>query len=281
MKILIVGAGAVSGKAAVKAAHELNATIIATTSRTENIEGADETIYGIDLEKADAVSKILADPRVKSIDYVIYIPARGEVGMDVTEATAEMIPPSLSYSVIPYLQLTNALKPKRTIALSGFMALPAMARIYGAMTFTKVVMEELAVRHPERLQIIRIGMFYSNSVRGIALLAQRRFTREKNFQSAWKDEWKASGKKFSEFFFDKNYRSEEETYKEHAQGIPFRPTGPDDITKAFKLALNGEKAPIINVLGAWQWVENKMPQLPNEITSRLHLIPKNIYSVLA
>lgn len=282
MRVFIVGAGAVSGGAAMKAAKELGAEVITTTSRDTDIAGADHTIYGIDLEKPDAVDKMLADSRLtaKPVDYVIYIPARGQVGMDVSESTADMIPPSLEYSVIPYLKLAKALKPKRTIALSGFMALPALMKIYGAMTFTKIAMEELAVRNPDKLQIIRIGMFFSNSVRGIALLAQRRFTREKDFQSDWRAEWKASGMKFSDFFYDKNYRSEEETYRAHANGIAFRPTVPEDITVGFRMALKGEKAPVINVLGPWLWTEDKMPALPEAVTSRLHLIPQSIYSLI-
>ncbi|HRP68787.1 MAG TPA: NAD-dependent epimerase/dehydratase family protein, partial [Turneriella sp.] len=101
MKVLIVGAAAVSGRAAMKAARSLGATIVATTSRESNVDGADETIYGVDLEKENAVEKILSDTRVKNIDYIVYIPARGAVGMDITESTAEMIPPSLAYSVEP------------------------------------------------------------------------------------------------------------------------------------------------------------------------------------
>jgi hypothetical protein len=282
MRVFIVGAGAVSGGAALKAAKEIGAEIITTTSRSEDIKGADHTIYGIDLEQPDAVEKMLGDAKLtsKPIDYVIYIPARGQVGMDVSESKAEMVPPSLEYSVIPYLKLSKALNPKRTIALSGFMALPALMKIYGAMTFTKIAMEELAVRNPGKLQIIRIGMFYSNSVRGIALLAQRRFTREKDFQPDWRAEWKASGMKFTEFFYDKNYRSEEETYRVHSGGVAFRPTVPDDITAGFRMSLQGEKAPIINILGPWVWTEDKMPVLPEVVTSRVNLIPESIYKIL-
>lgn len=301
MRVFIVGAGSVSGGAAIKAARELGAEIITTTSRhkddflagaspqlsvtggrNQDIPGADHTIYGIDLEHANAVEKMLADSTLKAkpLDFIIYIPARGSVGMDVSESKAEMVPPSLAYSVIPYLQLAKALRPRRTIALSGFMALPALMKIYGAMTFTKVAMEELAIRNAEKLQVIRIGMFFSNSVRGVALLAQRRFMREPDFQPDWRAEWKASGMKFSDFFYDKNYRSEEETYRAHSGGVPFHATSPEDITNGFKLALKGEKAPIINVLGPWLWTESEMPVLPDAITSRLDLIPKDIYTQL-
>ena len=264
------------------AAKKLGAEIIATTSRATDIAGADHTIYGIDLEQSDAVDKMLADTTLtaKPVDFVVYIPARGAVGMDVTESTAEMVKPSLEYSVIPYLKLAKALKPKRTIALSGFMALPALTKIYGAMTFTKVAMEQLAINHPDKLQIIRIGMFLSNSVRGIAILAQRRFMREADFHPEWRAQWKASGKKFSQFFYDLNYEQEEQMYKQYGNGIPFRPTQPEDITNGFLMAFQGEPAPIINVLGPWLWTEKQMPELPERITSRLHLIPGEIYQML-
>lgn len=289
MRVFIVGAGAVSGGAAIVAAKAAGAEVITTTSRPKeafqnqaNLDGADHTIFGIDLEDSTAVDKMLADAtlRAKPVDYVIYIPARGSVGMDVTESTADMIMPSLEYSVIPYLKLAKALKPRKTIALSGFMALPTLTRIYGAMTFTKIAMEELAIRNPDKLQIIRIGMFLSNSVRGIAILAQRRFNKEPGFQPQWRAEWKASGKKFPQFFYDMNYQNEENMYKAHSNGVPFRPTLPEDITKGFNMALAGEKAPIINVLGPWLWTENAMPQLPSEITSRTHLIPESIYKMV-
>ncbi len=282
MRVFIVGAGAVSGGAAIVAAKAVGAEVITTTSRDENISGADHTIHGIDLERPDAVDKMLADKvlMAKPVDYVTYIPARGSVGMDVTESTADMIMPSLEYSVIPYLKLAKALNPKRTIALSGFMALPTLTRIYGAMTFTKIAMEELAIRNPEKLQIIRIGMFLSNSVRGIAILAQRRFNKEPGFQPQWRAEWKASGKKFPQFFYDMNYANEEEKYRQYSKGVPFRPTLPEDITNGFKLALAGEESPIINVLGPWLWTEDSMPQLPAEITQRTHLIPESIFKML-
>lgn len=281
MRVLIVGAAAVSGQAALKAARECGAEVIATTSRSEPLSGVDHTICGIDLAEENAVEKILADPQLKqkSVDFIVYIPARGTVGIDVTESKAEMIPPSLQYSVIPYLKLHKALLPRRTVALSGFMALPSLSKIYGAMTFTKVVMEQLAVRHPDQLQILRIGMFMSNSVRGIAILAQRRMMREKDFHPEWQKAWRQSGKKFSEFFYAMNYAEEECMYKKHSNGIPYRPTEPADIQRGFVRAFQGEPAPIINILGPWLWTEYTMPELPPEITERLHLIPQEIYTL--
>ncbi|MBL8020278.1 MAG: hypothetical protein JNM27_11480 [Leptospirales bacterium] len=278
MRVLIVGAGSVSGGAAISAAHKLNAEIIATTSRTEDLKDCSHTIHGIDLENAAAVDLILADTvlRAAPVDYIIYIPARGMVGIDIEEAEPGMIEPSLAYSVRPYLKLHSVLKPKRTIALSGFITMPELMKIYGAMSFTKIAMEELAVKNPEALQIIRIGMFHSNSVRGIMILAQRRFMRDPDYQPEWRAEWKSSGKRFPDFFYAKNYMAEEATYRSHSNGKPFRPTEPQDIEAGFQLALKGEKSPIINVLGPWIWTENAMPALPEAIRSRLHYIPNDL-----
>jgi hypothetical protein len=187
--------------------------------------GSAHTIHGIDLAEPLAAEKILDDSflRSKPVDYVLYIPARGEVGIALEESTKEMVEPSLAYSVRPYLKLHSVLKPGRTVALSGFITMPPLMKIYGAMTFTKIAMERLAVENPSALQIIRIGMFHSNSVRGIMILAQRRFLRDPSFQPDWRAEWKASGKRFPDFFYSKNYSCEEETYRHHSGGKPFRP----------------------------------------------------------
>lgn len=278
MRVLIVGAGSVSGGAAMQAAAEAGAEIITTTSRKENLPGSSHTIQGIDLAEAGAAEKILADSvlRAKPLDYILYIPARGEVGIALEEAKPDMVEPSLAYSVRPYLHLHRELKPRRTVALSGFITMPPLMRIYGAMTFTKIAMEQLAVANPGALQVIRIGMFHSNSVRGIMILAQRRFMRDSSYQPEWRAEWKASGKRFADFFYAKNYSCEEETYKAHGKSLPFRPTEPRDIAAGFRLALGGETSPIINVLGPWIWTENQMPALPDAIRERLHFIPADL-----
>ena len=83
MRVLIVGAGSVSGAAAMQAAADLGAEIITTTSRNADLPGCAHTIHGIDLAEPLAADKILSDSflRAKPVDYVLYIPARGEVGI--------------------------------------------------------------------------------------------------------------------------------------------------------------------------------------------------------
>ena len=282
MKILVVGGSSVSGQCAINAIKELNQnnTVISTSSRDAEVKGADITIGEVALEEASATDKILNHEAVKDIDYVIYIPARGMVGISARDATLAQVEESLDYCFRPFLRMVKTLQPKKGIALSGFITMQPLLEVYGAMTFTKIAMEQIAVKYPEKVQLLRIGMFHSSSVRGIALLVQRRLMKDKSFRPELFDNWKSSGKKFSEFFYEKNYRFEEDSYKQHAAGKPFRPTEPDDIKEAFKLALQGEKAPIINVLGSWLWKDSEMPYLPPAITDNIELIPDDLEKLL-
>ena len=275
MRVLIIGGSSVSGQTAIEAVKDLNKDniVISTTSGQKDVKGADHTIYNIRLDEGGVEEKILNESEVKDIDYHIYVPARGQVGISADEATKEMVDESLDYCFRPTLRLHKALQPKATIALSGFITMEPLMEIYGAMTFTKIAMEDISVKNPDKIKILRIGMFHSNSVRGIAILAQRRFLREKDHNPALRKEWKESGKKFNQFFYDRNYHFEEQYYKDvnakENPGIAFRPTVPEDIKAGFTRLLKGEKAPIVNVLGAWQWVENKMPALPPVIQNNI------------
>lgn len=279
MRILIVGASAVSGQAAIAAARSLNepVEVLATSSSSRDLKTADRTIHGIDLTQAQAVERIVEGVGKSKVDVVIYIPARGQVGMPARLSTAELVQESLEYSVIPYLKLHRALSPRRTISLSGFITMDPMLLIYGAMTFTKIAMEDLAVRHPRELQVIRLGMFLSNSVRGIALLVQRNMQRKVYPDlSALYEEWKQVGGRFQDFFWQKNYGFEERCYKQFGKGVGFRPTTEQDLEKGFARALRTEPEPIINVLGPWQWTQNTMPPLPAVIEENISLIPKDL-----
>lgn len=298
--ILVVGGSSVSGGCAVRAARQwageqnTEARIISTSSRTNGqVEGADITLGGIDLGDPGAVTNILdglkandleANPvsgekSAKGLDYIIYIPARGEVGIPASQATAEMVSEAVDYCIRPFLALSREMNPLLTVSLSGFITMPPLLQVYGAMSFTKIAQEEITLRHPKRLKILRIGMFHSNSVRGIALLVQRNMTRGIHPDMAeLRREWKESGvKKFQEFFYQKNYRFEEESYRDQAPaGVAFRPTEPADIEAAFLNILRGEPAPIVNVLGAWYWTEDKMPPLPPVIQDNRRLIPTDL-----
>ena len=127
---------------------------------------------------------------------------------------------------------------------------------------------------------VHIGMFQSNSVRGVAILVQRNMMRNPTAELlALRNEWKDSGiRKFREFFYNKNYEYEKSIYRD--TDIPYRPTEPQDIQKATIRALSGEKAPIINLIGDWVWTEDRAPELPAVLEERRHLIPDDLEKIL-
>lgn len=280
----MIGGSSVSGQSCIAAARELESkqTIISTTSGDKEVKGADYTIHGIKLDEPGAAKKILQHEQSHDIDYIVYIPARGQVGLRAVDATREMVDESINYCLRPALELSNKLKPKKTIMVSGFITMPPLLLVYGAMTYTKLTMEDLAVRYPKKLQMIRIGMFMSSSVRAIAVLVQRKMMKEKKeeFQDLYA-EWKESGaKKFTEFFWQLNYKNEEEAYSSHSEGKPFRPTTDEDIKNGFKKALEGAPEPILNVLGPWSWADTKMVEIPGEVAVMKNLFPDDLHTYL-
>lgn len=278
-QVLVVGGSAVSGQCAIRAIRKFapGCEIISTSSRESQVKGADKTIPKIDLDQPEAVDTIIDFCRGDKPDYIIYIPGKGWVGMPTANSTPEMVQWSLDYSVIPYLKLHQALQPGKTIALSGFITMEPMQEVYGAMAFTKIAMEDLAVRYPEKLQILRLGLFFSGSVRGIAIVVQRNM-KKGTFPAInrLREEWKKEGGRFQDFFWNLNYRFEEKNYRQHSGGLPFRPTTEQDIENGFLKIFEGEQAPIVNVLGDWDWTENTMPELPPVIAENMDLIPADL-----
>lgn len=287
MNYLIIGGASVAGRAAARAIRELDADarIYATSSRTDSIASADHTITEIDVAETDAVDRLIAaaaELRLtpENLKAMIYVPARGEVGLPAHKATAEQVQKAIDYSLRPLVRLTAALRPQRSICISGFITMQPLLECYGAMAFAKIAMEELVVRHPHLFKVIRFGMFHSNSVRGIALLVQRNMMRNVHPEfEVLKSEWKQSGRRFPDYFYDKNYRYESDTYA-HISDLPFRPTEEKDLETGFRLALGDTADPIINVLGDWVWSENSMPPLPDVITDNRHLMPDDLDALL-
>ncbi len=277
MEYLVVGGSAVSGQMIQKAIreHQPDAVITSTTSGVDRaVPGADRTIFNVSLEDPSAVDRILDGWKGGAPELVAYVPARGAVGMPTSRATREMVGESVDYCIRPMLRLTQKLRPRKTICLSGFITMEPMLQCYGAMAYSKLILEDLVVRHPGRLQSIRLGMFMSKSVRGIAILTQKNLMREVYPELApMAAEWRASGKKFSDFFYDKNWVYEETSYKNAAPFTkPFRPTTEDDIRLAMLRILGGEKEPILNVLGDWVWTDRTMPKLPEIVKAHPDLL---------
>lgn len=267
MEALVIGGSAVSGQMIIKAIRERHAGAHITSTSSGSgraVAGANHTIESVDLASPDAVDRIVKAPAPLRPELIVYVPARGEVGMPTARATREMVRESVDYSIRPMLELTARLKPKLTVCLSGFITMAPMLECYGAMAYSKLIMEDLVVRHPDRLKAIRLGMFPSNSVRGIAILTQKNLMRTKYPELAsMATEWRASGQKFADFFYGKNWHYEEMIYRDAADfQAGFRATTADDIRLAMLRILDGEKAPILNVLGDWVWTDSAMPELP-------------------
>lgn len=279
---LIVGGSSVSGGTAISAVRKRDsgALVYSTTSSSKELSAADHTIKNIDLDDKACVTRIKSYLGDQKVNKIIYIPARGEVAMPTHLATKEQVEAAMDYSVRPMLYLHAALQPERTICLSGFITMEPLLECYGAMGFVKIAMERLAVANPQKLCVIRIGMFISSSVRGIALLVQRRAMQKAypEFEKLY-TEWKGSHKKFSQFFYDKNYKFEKANY-EHLAATPFRPTVKADIERGFELALRENAKPIINILGDWTWQEDTMIDLPSIFHDRADLFPQDLQGLL-
>ena len=273
---LIVGGSSVSGQAIIQGLREedANGFLISTTSGDGSVAGADATIQGIDLSDASAARRMIAGTRehqsAGTLDTIVYVPARGMVGIPASAATRAMVDESIDYSIRPMLELMRALKPRLTVCLSGFITMESMLDIYGAMTYTKLIMEDLATRHADRFKVIRLGMFPSKSVRGIAILVQKGAQRKTYPELGRMAElWRASGeKKFQDWMWNRNWEFEESVYREAAASDKaFRPTTADDIQLAARRVLS-EPAPILNVLGDWVWTDDRMPAIPGVVQER-------------
>lgn len=283
MQYLIIGGSSYSGKCTIQALREVDpdACIVTTTSSERDVAGVEDTIHNIDLSDADAPERVIAgmaalpktaDASGQGLHALIYIPARGEVGLPARLATKAQVDDAVAYCITPMLRMMRGLNPKLTICYSGFITMEPLLQCYGAMSYVKIAMEDFVVRHKDRMRVIRFGMFPSNSVRGIGLLVQRNTMRKlyPEFEVMY-DEWKASGKKFIDYFYEKNYVFEERSYS-HVSEKPFRPTNEQDIVDGVKLALR-TSAPIVNVLGNWLWTDETMPELPPVIKDRPELMP--------
>lgn len=288
MNYLIIGGSSYSGKCTIQAIRELDAQarIISTTSGERDVAGVEHTIHGIDLSESDAPDRVRAGLQqlsdtdssaagMPALRALIYIPARGEVGMPARLATKAQVDDGVEYSITPMLKMMGMLRPELTICYSGFITMDTLLQCYGAMSFVKIAMEDFVVRHKDQMRVIRFGMFPSKSVRGIGLLVQRNTMRKiyPEFAEMY-DEWKASGKKFIDYFYDKSNVSEEACYS-HVSEKPFRPTNEQDIVDGVKFALQ-TSAPIVNVLGNWIWTDEAMPELPPVIAENPEFMPREL-----
>ncbi|PJZ69036.1 hypothetical protein CH373_03995 [Leptospira perolatii] len=275
---LIIGGSGMAGQSAIQAFQEDRSKsgrawkIIATTSGESEVSGSDRTLKGIALEDPkEAVQKVLKELQTESskVDTLIYTPARSNLGYPVSETPEKDIVSGLKFCLDPMVELEQKLQPRLTIGYSAYYYLPHLLMFYGSMGFIKKKMEEWALEKPDSRKIIRAGTFFSQSVRGITLILQRlaKSTPHTDLKNLV-EEQKNSGKKFPEFFLDYVKQKEQESFGSKFPSQPYRITEPEDLKNALLRILNGEKEPIVSLVGAWVWTESKLPEMPAFLKSR-------------
>lgn len=268
MKILIVGGSGVAGQCAVRALKQFDpaAEIWSTSSKEADVPGATHTIRGIDLNQPAALQKLKTFH--DKLDYLFYTPAFGSVGSPVSAATREEVKQANAFCLDPMVELVQTLKPKMTVAYTAYYFKPHLLAFYGALAYVKYATEKLAVENPAQYKCLRIGSFVSKATRGIGLLLQRMSKNAPHLKPLM-ELYEKSGMKFSDFFFD--YIAKEEK-KNIAGNRPYHMTREDDIIAAHLRVLQGETAPIINVLGSEIWTESALPPLPPEMARAAELL---------
>ncbi len=257
---LIVGGSSVAGQASLAAVRRVHPAwkIAATSSKAADVPGADITIPGIDLFEPGARAKI---PDQKGIRLLVFTPAFGPIGYPVAGATPEDVAKAVLFSVAPMEELAARMLPEKVIGFSAFYWLRHTLAAYGSMAYAKIAQEKLAVDRSE-FHMVRAGTFESKATRGIGLLLQRALRDTPHAEiRALGDAWRESGKKFGEFFMDFAFESERMQLGSLFES-PHRPTNAQDLENAVVRILSGEGAPIVNVIGDWQWVDAALPRLP-------------------
>ncbi|TGK21901.1 SDR family NAD(P)-dependent oxidoreductase [Leptospira fluminis] len=274
---LIVGGSGAAGQSAIQAFHEdrndsdRNWRIIATTSGEDSVQGADKTLKHIGLEDADdAILKIIEALKTEDpVDVLVYTPARGNLGYPVSQTPEEDIEEGLKFCYDPMLELEKKLCPRLTIGYSAFYYLPHLLMFYGSLAFIKKKMEDWALEKPDSRKVIRAGTFFSQSVRGISLILQRLAKSSPHAElQKLLEEQKASGKKFPDFFLEYIAAKEKQSYESDFPNLAYRMTEPKDLKEALLKILKGEPAPIVSLIGAWVWTEDKLPAMPEYLRKR-------------
>ncbi len=268
MRYLIVGGNSVAGRTAARAIRTLDpaAFVIATTSGAEAVAGAEQTITGIDLARADSVDSIPAAIGPEGLRALFFTPAFGAIGYPVAATPQTDLAGSLAFSFDPMVRLAERVRPAFCVGYSAFYWLPHTLAAYGSMAYVKIAQEKLAVREPDRFRMIRAGTFASKATRGIGLLLQRELRKTEHAALIEMGRlWKESGRKFGDFFFDFAYRSERDMFGEKFKS-PHRPTAEDDLVGAARMVLEAGSGgpPIVNVIGDWVWTDRALPDLPED-----------------
>lgn len=192
---------------------------------------------------------------------IVFTPAFGPIGYPVAASTPEDVAEAVRFSVLPMEELARRMRPEKVIGFSAFYWLRHTLTAYGSMAYAKIAQEKLALEH-SAFQMVRAGTFESKATRGIGLLLQRALRDTPHAElRALGEAWRESGKKFGEFFMDFAFESERMHFGSAFES-PHRPTTARDLENAVARILSGERAPIVNVVGDWQWVDAALPELP-------------------
>lgn len=281
---LIVGANSVAGQSALAAIREFDpaAHTIATTSRTDALPGARETLTGIDLNQSDAAKRIIEGLGTRRPAAVFFTPSMGPVGYPAAESNPEDMQSALAFSCDPLLGLLDQWETTRFIVYSSFYWLPHISVAYGGMTAAKRRLEEIVLEHPGRVHAIRSGVFWSKSLRGISLMVRRALKTTQNPElKSLEREWKAGELGFQDFFFEFSHRTEREAFADRFPDAAHRPTTGEDLSAAALAILNGTAGPIRNVIGAWSWDDGELPELPADVDATAGAFLRDLRSVRA
>lgn len=280
MNYLVVGGNAVLGQQSIAAIRkgDSKSHIIGTTSSQGEVSGADITIAEINLQDPASIQRVIQAIEPGTLEAIVYVPARGPVGKPVQYANKSEYLESISFSVIPMLRLTGALSPRIALWFSGFMWLEPLMMLYGPMIYTKITMEQITLKHPDRFKCVRYGMFVSNSARGISILSQKAITSgQYPEQESYRKGWKESGKKFKDYFASINGAEEKRLLGPLAKSsAPYRPLESEDLQTGVSKALFSETAPILNVVGDWYWEDDSLPEWPAEVEAKMDLIDETL-----
>lgn len=172
-RILVIGASGVVGQAAIAAVRQAygnDAHIVATATEYKALAGANE-IEIIKLTAENIADRSWLEPLLayRPFDVTFFTPAYAKaVGMPEEKVTENDKTEAYNFCVKPLMQLEDSGNFGVLVAFSGFLNLPLVRQVYGAMIYSKHELENFCAGDISRRQLFRLGAFESRSLRGLA-----------------------------------------------------------------------------------------------------------------
>ncbi len=253
-RILVIGASGVVGQAAIAAVRQAygnDAHIVATATEYKALAGANE-IEIIKLTAENIADRSWLEPLLayRPFDVTFFTPAYAKaVGMPESKVTENDKMEAYNFCVKPLMQLEDSGNFGVLVAFSGFLNLPLVRQVYGAMIHSKHELENFCAGDISRRQLFRLGAFESRSLRGLAaqILSYWRgklhemyrfFTLAKNPES----------KKLSQALLEQILAEESDNFGNT------RPTTPDRIQSYLADWLKKQNQGFHNLVGDINWV---------------------------